>query len=195
MTEQKPTREEALALLHEYNKTDNLIKHALAVEAIMRYLAKKHGEDADAWGIVGLVHDLDYEQFPEKHCTMSQTILREKGWPEEYIRAIASHGWGMFTDIEPQSLMEKSLFAIDELSGLIIAAALVRPSRSLMDLEVPSVKKKWKDKGFAAGVDRVVIEKGALMLGVELTELIRDSILGLREIAGVLGLNGNTGGN
>ncbi len=195
MTAQKPTREEALALLHEYNKTDNLIKHALAVEAIMRYYAKKHGEDADTWGVVGLVHDLDYERFPEKHCTMSQTILREKGWPEEYIRAVASHGWGMFTDIEPQSLMEKTLYAVDELSGLIIAAALVRPSRSLMDLEASSVKKKWKDKGFAAGVDRSVIEKGASMLGIELADLIKDSILGLREIAGELGLAGNTGGN
>ncbi len=195
MTAQKPTREEALSLLHEYNKTDNLIKHALAVEAIMRYLAKKHGEDADTWGIVGLVHDLDYERFPEKHCAMSQSILREKGWPEEHIRAVASHGWGMFTDIEPQSLMEKTLYAVDELSGLIIAAALVRPSRSLMDLEASSVKKKWKDKGFAAGVNRAVIEKGASMLGIELSELIKDSIMGLREIASELGLAGNPGGN
>ncbi len=195
MTTHKPTREEALALLQEYNKTDNLVKHALAVEAIMRHFARKHGEDAEAWGIVGLVHDLDYEQFPKEHCSMSQKILRDKGWPEEYIRAVASHGWGMFTDIEPQTLMEKTLYAVDELSGLIIATALVRPSRSLMDMEASSVKKKWKDKGFAAGVDRSIIEKGAIMLGAELPELIRESLLGLREIAGELGLAGNPGGN
>ena len=195
MTANKPTREEALALLNEYNKTDNLIKHALAVEAIMRHFARKHGEDEDTWGIVGLVHDLDYEQFPKEHCTMSRKILTGKGWPEEHVRAVASHGWGMFTDIEPQTLMEKTLYAVDELSGLIIAAALVRPSRSLMDLEASSVKKKWKDKGFAAGVDRTVIEKGASMLGVELPELIRESILGLREIAGELGLAGSPGGD
>ncbi len=194
MTTHKPTREEALALLQEYNKTDNLVKHALAVEAIMRHFARKHGEDSDTWGIIGLVHDLDYEQFPREHCSISQTILRDKGWPEEYVRAVASHGCGMFTDIEPQTLLEKTLYAVDELSGLIIAAALVRPSRSLMDLEASSVKKKWKDRGFAAGVDRTVIEKGASMLGVELPELIRESILGLREIAVELGLADNQGG-
>lgn len=195
MNTQKPTRDEALTLLKKYNKTENLIKHALAVEAIMRHFARKHSEDPETWGIVGLIHDLDYEQFPKEHCTMTQKILREKGWPEEYIRAIVSHGWGMFTDIEPQSQMEKTLYAVDELSGLIIAAALVRPSRSLMDLEVSSVKKKWKDKGFAAGVDRSVIEKGALMLGIELSELIQESIMGLREIADDLGMGGNPGGN
>ncbi len=195
MTAQKPTREEAMDLLQEYNKTDNLLKHALAVEAIMRHFARRYGEDADTWGIAGLIHDLDYELFPGEHCAMSQKILREKGWPEELVRAVASHGWGMFTDIEPQSMMEKTLYAVDELSGLIIAAALVRPSRSLMDLEASSVKKKWKDKGFAAGVDRSVIEKGALMLGIELPELIRESILGLRDIAGELGLAGNQGGD
>lgn len=191
MSTQKPTREQALELLREYTKTENLVKHALAVEAIMRHFARKHGEDEETWGIIGLVHDLDYDQFPSEHCTMTQKILREKGWPEEYVRAVASHGWGMFTDIEPQSLMEKTLYAVDELSGLIIAAALVRPSRSLMDLEASSVKKKWKDKGFAAGVDRSVIEKGAAMLGMELSELICESILGMRDIAAELGLAGN----
>jgi putative nucleotidyltransferase with HDIG domain len=190
MTGHIPTREEALALLREYTKNENLAKHALAVEAVMRHFARRHGEDEDAWGIVGLVHDLDYEQFPSEHCTASQRILREKGWPEEYVRAVASHGWGMFTDIEPQTLMEKTLYAVDELSGLITAAALVRPSRSLMDLEASSVKKKWKDKGFAAGVDRSVIEKGSAILGIELGDLIRESILGMREIAGELGLSG-----
>jgi putative nucleotidyltransferase with HDIG domain len=190
MTVHMPTREEALALLREYTKNENLVKHALAVEAVMRHFARRHGENEDAWGIVGLVHDLDYEQFPSEHCTASQRILREKGWPEEYVRAVASHGWGMFTEIEPQTLMEKTLYAVDELSGLITAAALVRPSRSLMDLEASSVKKKWKDKGFAAGVDRSVIEKGSAILGIELGDLIRESILGMREIAGELGLSG-----
>lgn len=195
MAAQKPTREDAMSLLQEYNKTENLLKHGLAVEAIMRHFAHKYGEDPETWGIIGLVHDLDYEQFPQEHCTMSQKILREKGWPEEYIRAVASHGWGMFTDIEPQTPLEKTLYAVDELSGLIIAAALVRPSRSLMDLEVSSVKKKWKDKGFAAGVDRSVIEKGSAMLGIELPELIGESILGLRTIAAELDLAGNPGRN
>ncbi|OHD64651.1 MAG: hydrolase [Spirochaetes bacterium RBG_13_51_14] len=183
-----PTREDALSLLKEYNKTTNLVKHGLAVEAVMRHFAKKYGESEDMWGIVGLVHDLDYEQYPEEHCTMSRKILLERNWPEEYVRAVASHGWGIFTDIEPQSTMEKILYAVDELSGLIIAAAMVRPSKSLMDLEASSVKKKWKDKSFAAGVDRTIIEKGASMLGMELTELIRESIIGLRTIAGELGL-------
>jgi putative nucleotidyltransferase with HDIG domain len=190
MTGHIPTREEALALLREYTKNENLVKHALAVEAVMRHFARRHGEDENVWGIVGLVHDLDYERFPSEHCTASQRILREKGWPEEYVRAVASHGWGMFTDIEPQTLMEKTLYAVDELSGLITAAALVRPSRSLMDLEASSVRKKWKDKGFAAGVDRSVIEKGSAILGIELGDLIRESILGMREIAGELGLSG-----
>lgn len=190
MTAHKPTREEALALLKEYTGTENLLKHALAVEAVMRHFARRQGEDVEAWGVVGLVHDLDYDRYPAEHCVMSQKILREKGWPEEYVRAVASHGWGMFTDIEPRTPMEKTLYAVDELTGLITAAALVRPSRSLMDLEASSVKKKWKDRGFAAGVDRLVIEKGAAMLGIELAELIRESILGLREIAGELGLAG-----
>jgi putative nucleotidyltransferase with HDIG domain len=191
MTTNKPTREQALELLREYTKTENLVKHALAVEAIMRHFARKYGENEETWSVIGLVHDLDYDQFPSEHCTMTQKILREKEWPEDYVRAVASHGWGMFTDIEPQSILEKTLYAVDELSGLIIAAALVRPSRSLLDLEASSVKKKWKDKGFAAGVDRSVIEKGSVMLGMELSELIRESILGMRDIAAELGLTGN----
>lgn len=188
MTEHNPTRDEAYMLLTQYTKSDALVKHGLAVEAIMRHFARSFGEDAEAWGIVGLVHDLDYEQYPEQHCAMTQKILAENNWPGLYIRAVAAHGWGMFTDIEPQSNMEKVLYAVDELSGLIIAAALVRPSRSLMDLEPSSVKKKWKDKGFAAGVDRTVIEKGAAMLGMELPDLIRESILGMRPVEKELGL-------
>lgn len=188
MTEHKPTRDEALDLLTRYTKSDALIKHGLAVEAIMRHFARRFGEDEEAWGAVGLVHDLDYEQYPEQHCAMTQKILSESYWPEHYIRAVASHGWGMFTDIEPQTNMEKVLYTVDELSGLIIAAALVRPSRSLMDLEPSSVKKKWKDKAFAAGVNRAVIEKGAGMLNMELPDLIRETILAMRPIEKELGM-------
>jgi len=177
-----PTYEEAKELFLKYNKTESLINHGKSVEAVMRYLAKKHGEDEEKWGIIGLVHDLDYEQFPEQHCTMTKQILEEAGWDEEYIRAILSHGWGMCTDIEPQSLLEKSLFAIDELTGLITACALVRPSRSVMDMEVSSVKKKWKQKAFAAGANREVILKGAEMLGITLEELIQDTIDGMKTV-------------
>ena len=182
------TREEAWSLLTEYNKSDSLIKHALAVEAVMRYVARKKGENEEKWGIIGLVHDLDYERFPEEHCTKTREILTERGWPEEYIRAIVSHGWGICSDVEPQHEMEKILYAIDELTGLITAVALVRPSKSVMDLTAKSVKKKWKDKAFAAGVDRTIIDKGASMLGVERSELIEDTIMGMREVAEAIGL-------
>jgi putative nucleotidyltransferase with HDIG domain len=175
-----PTYEEAKELFLKYNKTESLINHGKAVEAVMRYLAKKHGEDEEKWGIIGLVHDLDYEQYPEQHCTMTKQILENAGWDEEYIRAIISHGWGICSDSEPQTLLEKSLYAIDELTGLITACALVRPSKSVMDMEVSSVKKKWKQKAFAAGANREVILKGAEMLGVTLEELIQDTIDGMK---------------
>ena len=181
MTKKVPTRAEALALLKEYNKTDSLLKHALCVEGVMRYMARKRGKDENKWGVIGLVHDLDYERFPSEHCHKTEEILSAHDWPEEYIRAIISHGWGVCTDVEPVSEMEKVLYAIDELTGLITAVALVRPSKSVMDLKAKSVKKKWKDKRFAAGVNRPIIEKGAEMLGVELTELITDVIMGMRE--------------
>lgn len=190
MTEGKPTREEAFALLRKYNKGEGLIKHALAVEGVMRYCARKRGEDEEKWGAIGLVHDLDYEQFPEQHCEKSEEILRSECWPEEYIRAVMSHGWGLRTDVEPRSELEKVLYAVDELTGLVVATALVRPSRSVMDMKVKSVKKKWKDKSFAAGVNRSVIEKGAEMLGVELDELIDDVISGMREVAEKIDLGG-----
>jgi len=165
MSSKVPTREEAYQLLTEYNKGDSLIKHALAVEGVMRYFARKRGEDEEKWGVIGLVHDLDYEKFPEEHCKKSEEILKEKGWPEEYIRAVVSHGWGLCSDVEPQTELEKVLYTIDELTGLVVTTALVRPSKSVMDVKVKSVKKKWKDKRFAAGVDRSIIEKGAQMLG------------------------------
>ena len=190
-----PTREEAYALLTKYNSSESLIKHALAVEGVMRYCARKRGEDEDKWGIIGLVHDLDYEQFPEEHCRMSRKILEENGWPEEYIRAVVSHGWGICSDVEPRTELEKVLYAVDELTGLVVTTALVRPSRSVMDLKAKSVKKKWKDKRFAAGVDRSIIEKGANMLGVELPDLITDTSMGMRDVAEEIGLKGTAAGD
>ena len=186
----QPTRDEALQLLKKYNQSDSLVKHAYAVEGVMRYMARKRGKDEEKWGIIGLIHDLDYEKYPEQHCLKTEEILRNHQWPEEYIRAVVSHGWGICTDVEPQTEMEKVLYAIDELTGLVVTTALVRPSRSLMDLKAKSVRKKWKDKRFAAGVDRTIITKGAQMLGVELSELITDTIMGMREVADELDLRG-----
>lgn len=186
-----PTREEALELLKQYNKNESLIAHALSVEAVMRHFALRYGGDPDEWGIIGLVHDLDYELYPELHCRKTREILEENGWPETYIRAVVSHGWGICTDVEPESDLEKVLYAIDELTGLITAAALVRPSRSLADLTVKSVKKKWKDKRFAAGVDRNIIERGAGMLNIEISDLIAETIEGMRKVAGRIGLAGH----
>ncbi len=186
-----PTREEALALLKEFNKSESLIKHGLSVEGVMRYMARKRGEDEEKWGIIGLVHDLDYERYPEQHCKKTREILEERGWPEDYIRAIMSHGWGLVTDVEPQLEMEKVLYTIDELTGLVTAVALVRPSKSVLDMKVKSVTKKWKDKSFAAGVDREVIANGARMLGMELKDLFEDVIMGMREVASEIGLAGS----
>lgn len=188
MQKHVPTYDEALSLLKEFNQSESLLKHAYCVEGVMRYMARKAGQDEEKWGIVGLMHDLDYERFPEQHCRKTQQLLEERGWPEEYIRAIVSHGWGICNDVEPQSKMEKTIYAIDELTGLIIAVALVRPSRSVADLEARSVMKKWKDKAFAAGANRSLIEKGAAMLGVELTELVTDVIMGMRQVADRIGL-------
>ncbi|OPX37216.1 MAG: hydrolase [Desulfobacteraceae bacterium 4484_190.2] len=190
MSEKVPTREEAYRLFTQHNQNDSLTKHALAVEGVMRYFARKRGEDEEKWGIVGLVHDLDYEQFPEEHCRKSEQILRENNWPEEYIRAVVSHGWGICSDVEPQTELEKVLYAIDELTGLVVTTALVRPSKSVLDVKTKSVKKKWKDKRFAAGVNRSIIEKGAQMLGMEITDLITDTIKGMQEVAEKIGLKG-----
>jgi predicted hydrolase (HD superfamily) len=153
-------------------------------------MAKKAGEDEEEWGIIGLIHDLDYEMYPDQHCTMTEKILNENSWPQEYIRAVMSHGWGLVTDVEPVTLLEKTIFAMDELTGLVATSALVRPSKSVLDMEARSVKKKWNDKRFAAGVDRSVIEKGAEMLGVTLDDLISDCIIGMRSVAGEIGLKG-----
>ncbi|RJQ74604.1 MAG: hydrolase [Desulfobacteraceae bacterium] len=183
-----PTRAEAFALLKKYNQSESLIAHALAVEGVMRHFARKRGENPEVWGIIGLIHDLDYEQFPEQHCHKTKEILAANQWPEDYIRAVVSHGWGICTDVAPETAMEKVLYVIDELTGLITAAALVRPSRSVMDLTAASVKKKWKDKRFAAGVNRQVIENGAQRLGMDITDLITETILGMREVAEEIGL-------
>ena len=188
-----PTRDEAMALLRQFNQGEGLVRHALAVEAVMRHMARKRGADPDVWGIVGLIHDLDYEQFPDQHCAKTAEILRDRGWPEEFIRAAVSHGWGTCSDVEPQTDLEKVLFAIDELTGLVAATALVRPSRSVLDMEAKSVQKKWKDKAFAAGVSRDVIARGAERLGVGLPDLITDVILGMRTVAEEIGLKGNVG--
>jgi predicted hydrolase (HD superfamily) len=160
------------------------------VEAVMRHFAALMGEDQEKWGVDGLLHDMDYESYPDRHCEMARGILAERGYPEEYIRAIESHGYNFINDIAPVSTMEKVLYAVDELTGLIAAAALMRPSKSVMDIEVGSVKKKWKQKGFAAGVSREAILEGAGMLGMELDELIGQTILGMRTAARGIGLLG-----
>jgi len=191
MRNEMPSRAEALALLHQYNESDSLRKHAYAVEGVMRCMARKRGEDPEKWGLIGLIHDLDYEKFPEQHCSKTREILSSHGWPDEYIRAAVSHGWGLCSDVMPETDLEKALYAVDELTGLVVTTALVRPSKSVLDLTVKSVKKKWNDKRFAAGVDRSVIERGAEMLGVSLDELIEETIKGMQEVADDIGLRGN----
>lgn len=190
MTE-KPSREKAMALLNKYNKNDALIKHALAVEAVMGHFAEKYGEeDPEKWRVIGLIHDLDYEQYPQEHCQKTKEILTEEGWPEDYIRAVMSHGWKICTDVEPLEKIEKVIYTIDELTGLIVATVLMRPGKSIMDLNVKSVMKKFKNKNFAAGVDRDIIEEGAAMLGMDLNEVIEETINGMRLAAEELGLKG-----
>jgi len=191
MEKGKPDREEAMALLKKHNQNDALIKHALAVEAVMGHFAEKFGEDPEKWRVIGLIHDLDYEKYPEEHCLKTREMLEEEGWPEEYIRAVQSHGWKICTDVEPVETMEKVLYAIDELTGLIVATVLMRPSKSILDLNAKSVKKKWKQKGFAAGVDRGIIEEGANLLGMDVTELIAETIKGMQGAADELELRGS----
>ncbi|HYE83595.1 MAG TPA: HDIG domain-containing protein [Clostridia bacterium] len=186
-----PNRAEALELLKEFNKNDSLIKHALTVEAVMRHFAGLFGEDEGKWGVIGLLHDIDYEMYPEQHCIKAREILAGREWPEEYIHAVQSHGWKLCCDVAPVEKMEKVLYAIDELTGLIAATAVMRPSKSILDMEVKSVKKKWKQKGFAAGVNREVIEEGAELLGMELDKVIEETIKGMQAAAEEIGLKGN----
>ncbi len=190
--DKKPTHEEALALLKKYNQSDALIKHALAMEAVMAYFARKFGEaDPEKWRVIGLIHDLDYEQYPEEHCRKTEAILAEEGWPDDYIRAVISHGWKICTKVKPEETMEKVLYTTDELTGLIVATILMRPGKSILDLELSSVKKKYKNKNFAAGVDRSIIEEGAAMLGMSLDDVIQETINAMRAEAAALGLEGS----
>ena len=184
-------RNEALAIVREFVKNENLIRHMLAVEAAMRFYAEKLGEDVETWGIAGLLHDFDWEIHPtkEQHPIEGAPILRERGVPEEIVRAILSHA--DHTGYPRETLMEKALYACDEITGLITAVALVRPSRSLMDLKVKSVKKKWKDKSFAAGANREEMERGAAEFGVELWEHVGNVIEAMRRVATDLGLAGS----
>ncbi|HSH37038.1 HDIG domain-containing metalloprotein [Schnuerera sp.] len=192
MSDYIPTREEAFELLKEYNKNESLIKHALAVEGVMVHFAELFGEeDKEKWAVIGLMHDLDYEMYPEQHCIKTEEILKERNWPEEYIRTIISHGWGICTDVEPVETIDKVLYTIDELTGLIAATALVRPSKSVLDMKPKSVKKKWKQSSFAAGVDRTIIEKGAEMLDMDLNTVISETIKGMQKVAEEIGLKGN----
>jgi predicted hydrolase (HD superfamily) len=192
MTDTLPSRDAGLALLKTYNSNEALIQHALAVEGAMRYLARQKDQDETLWGLVGLIHDLDYEQFPDQHCHKSAEILRAEAWPELIVRAVLSHGWKLCTDVEPISDLEKTLYAADELTGLIAATALVRPSKSIFDVKVKSVKKKWKAKAFAAGVNREVIQAGADMLNMDLSDLIEQTMSGMREVADDIGLRGTS---
>ena len=184
----QPNREEAMELLKEYTKSEALITHAMTVEGVMRHFSRLLGEDEDKWGVIGLLHDLDYELYPEQHCIKVQEVMRERDIDEDYIHAVASHGYGICCDIEPVHIMEKVLYTIDELTGLITAAAIMRPSKSVMDLELKSVKKKYKTKSFAAGVNREVIESGAKILNMDLNYIIEETIQGMREIADSIGL-------
>jgi len=184
------TRAEAWQLLTEFNKEEFHLKHAQIVEGVMKYFARElgYGEEAEFWGIVGLLHDLDFGMFPSEHCIKSQEIMRERGIDERINRATASHGYGITVDIKPEHELEKVLYATDELTGLIGAVARMRPSMSTMDLELSSVKKKFKTSKFAAGCSREVIENGANMLGWELDDLLQRTIYALREVEQTTGL-------
>lgn len=186
-----PTRDEAWELLCEYTKTPALRTHALTVESVMRYFAAQKGGDVELWGVVGLLHDLDYEQFPAEHCHKIVDILQSRGIDETIIHAAQSHGFGLCCDVAPDNEMEKTLYATDELTGLIHATCLMRPSKSVLDCELKSVKKKFKDQSFAAGVNRDVVRKGCEMLGAELDDIITGTIMGMRENAEALGLKGS----
>ena len=181
-------KEQALALLRQYNESEALVQHGREVGAIMEHFATKAGEDPDYWGSVGLLHDVDYEKYPEEHCEKAVDILKEAGYDEAFSHAVVSHGYGLVCQVEPELYMEKVLYTIDELSGLIHAAVLMRPSKSVMDLEVKSLKKKFKDKRFAGGVNREVILDGCQRLGMELDQVMEECIQGLRERHEDLGL-------
>ena len=176
------SREQALALLKKYNRESFHLLHALTVEGVMRYFAKENGyaDEADFWALCGLLHDVDYELYPDQHCAKAPELLAEIDAPEAMVHAVCSHGYGICSDVEPEHIMEKILFAVDELTGLIGAAARMRPSRSVMDMELSSLKKKFKDKKFAAGCSREIIQQGAERLGWSLDEVLEKTILAMR---------------
>ncbi|MCK9225108.1 MAG: HDIG domain-containing protein [Candidatus Muirbacterium halophilum] len=173
-------REKAMVLLKKYNKNEALIKHALFVEGAMKYFADRKNHDSQYWGIVGLLHDIDYELYPEEHCKKSEEILKKEGVSEDLIHAVISHGWKICSDVEPKLEMEKVLYTIDELTGLIYAASLMRPDKDINNMEVKSVKKKFKSKGFAAGVNRDIILEGCKMINMEINEVIEWTIEGMK---------------
>ncbi|MDF2519422.1 MAG: metal dependent phosphohydrolase [Clostridia bacterium] len=184
------TRQEAYELLTKYTKSDNLVKHGLAVEAVMRYFARQFGEDEQYWGNIGLIHDIDYELYPEEHCHKAKELLEKEGVSDDIVHAVISHGWNICIDVEPTRKMEKVLYTIDELTGLVTATVYMRPSKSILDLEVKSVKKKFKTASFAAGVNRDIILKGCEMIDMDLDTLILWTIEGMKEAASELGLAG-----
>lgn len=191
-----PDRTEALDLLKRYNKQESLIKHALAVEAVMRHFSTFFaGADADEWGNIGLLHDLDYEQYPDLHCQKTGEILKDLDMEPHLVRAILSHGYGICTDIKPETDLEKVLFTIDELTGLVTASVLMRPSRSILDLELKSLKKKFKTPSFAAGVNRDIIRQGADWLGWDLDTVLCETINGMKAAAAELALDGSLAGS
>ncbi|HWP80274.1 MAG TPA: HD domain-containing protein [Candidatus Acidoferrum sp.] len=186
-----PTRDEAIAIWKKYNTDEALYRHALAVEGVMRYFAEKMGGDPELWGVVGLLHDIDYQLYPDEHCFKARELLEAEGLDEVIIRAVQSHGYSLVNDVTPQSDMEKTVFTIDELTGLVAANAVMRPSKSVLDMEVKSLKKKFKDKHFAAGINRDVIVQGCEMMGMELDAVMEDVIMGMREVAEEIGLKGD----
>ena len=194
MPDYEHDREAAWQLLGEYVKSETLLRHAITVEAVMRHFASLFNEDAVRWGVIGLLHDIDFEMYPDQHCHKTREILEPKQLPEAFIRAIESHGYKLVNEVEPLENVEKVLYTIDELTGLISATALLRPSKSLFDLTVKSVKKKWKQKSFAEGVSREVIEDGAERLKMDLDYVIEQTIKGMQKVAAEIGLEGNLEG-
>ena len=189
--ERKIDRAVALAILEKWVSGETLMRHSITVEAVMRHFAVLFGGDAEEWGCIGLLHDVDFEKYPEEHCKRTRGILEPEGISESWIRAIESHGFGLVNDVKPETDCEKVLYTIDELTGLISATALMRPSKSLSDLETKSVMKKWKVAGFAVGCSRDVILAGAEMLGMELDKVIGETIAGMRTVSTEIGLDGS----
>lgn len=188
-----PDREQALAIFTQYNDSEALLRHALAVEGVMRHFARLFQDpDVDRWSVVGLLHDIDYGKYPEEHCRKAVELLSGHDMDETIVRAVVSHGYGICSDVEPQSDLEKVLYTIDELTGLINAAALMRPTRSVLDMELKSLKKKFKTPSFAAGVDRAIIIKGAEMIGMDLDVVLAEALAGMREVAPAIGLDGSS---